>query len=65
MSKQDAEIEWLKASVNCTALLERLPAAGLAARPAGKHAPQPELCVSGSGDLAVLHKSCGDPYMTR
>ena len=25
MSKQDTEIEWLKASVNCAALLERLP----------------------------------------
>jgi hypothetical protein len=25
MSKQDAEIEWLKAEVNCAALLERLP----------------------------------------
>ena len=25
MSKQDAEIEWLKAHVNCAALLERLP----------------------------------------
>jgi hypothetical protein len=25
MSEQDAEIEWLKASVNCAALLERLP----------------------------------------
>ena len=25
MSKQDTEIEWLKAHVNCAALLERLP----------------------------------------
>ena len=25
MSEQDAEIEWLKAEVNCAALLERLP----------------------------------------
>src|SRR3984885_4549763 len=25
MSKQDTEIEWLKAGVNCAALLERLP----------------------------------------
>jgi hypothetical protein len=25
MSEQDAEIEWLKASVNCATLLERLP----------------------------------------
>ena len=25
MSKQDIEIQWLKASVNCAALLERLP----------------------------------------
>jgi len=25
MSKQDTEIEWLKASVSCAALLERLP----------------------------------------
>lgn len=25
MREQDAEIEWLKAGVNCAALLERLP----------------------------------------
>src|SRR5947207_3093755 len=42
MSKQDTEIEWLKAHVNCAALLGAA-AAGLAARPSAKQPPQPEI----------------------
>ena len=42
MSEQDAEIERLKASVSCAALLERLPPVWRLDR-CGKHPPQPEI----------------------
>ena len=42
MSKQDTEIEWLKAQCELRGAVGAA-AAGLAARPGGKHAPQPEI----------------------
>ena len=42
MSEQDTEIEWLKASVSCAALLERLPPVWRLDR-AESTPPQPEI----------------------